>query len=151
MRGVLQGRWARSLAVGSLVLTVGLLLAVPALAIFTKIATGGPVTVATASLAAPGKASTSQYNCRSGKSPEVEVGWSATTSTYATSYAVERATVAAGPYTLLSSVAIGKLSYIDVGPLSYSTTYYYRVSSIFKSWSTSTAYSTVKTLNKFCV
>ncbi len=151
MSRVSRGRYLRSLGVGCLVLAVTLVAARPALALFKSSVVGGPSTIATSSLAAPGKASASQYNCRLSKASEVEVGWSATSSTYATSYEVERATVSAGPYTAVASVAIGKSSYIDVGPLAYSTTYYYRVSSMFKSWSTATAYTSVKTLSKSCL
>ncbi len=146
----LHGRCMRTLAAGSVALALLLVFAGPALALFKSAVVGGPSTIATSTLAAPGKASASQYLCRTGKVSEVEVGWSATSSTYATSYEVERATVAAGPYTAVASVAIGKSSYIDAGPLAYSTTYYYRVSSVFRSWSTANAYTSVKTLNKSC-
>jgi hypothetical protein len=123
-----------------------------ALAAFIHSATGGPLTVASATLAAPGSVKAAQINCRTNKTPEIEVSWSATSSTYATSYSVERATASSGPYTSLSSVAIGETSYTDKsGSLGYSTTYYYRVSSVFHSWSTTSTSASVKTLGKLCV
>lgn len=122
-----------------------------ALAVFTHIATGGPLTVATSTLAAPGKVSAAQVNCRVSKTPEIEVSWSASSSSYATSYTVERATASSGPYTSESSVAIGKTSYIDSsGSLGYSTTYYYRVSTVYHSWTAQSTTASVKTLNKNC-
>jgi hypothetical protein len=123
-----------------------------ALAVFNETVVGGPLVVTTSTLAAPGKASATQINCRTNKNPEIEVNWSATSSTYASSYTVERATVSAGPYTEVSSVATGETSYTDKsGSLGYSTTYYYRVAAIYHSWSATSASTTVKTLSKFCV
>lgn len=119
-----------------------------ALAVFAHTAAGGPLTVTSATLAAPGSVKATQVSCRTNKTPEIEVSWSATSSTYA----VERATASSGPYTSLGSVAIGETSYTDKsGSLGYSTTYYYRVSSVFHSWSTSSTSASVKTLSKFCL
>lgn len=123
-----------------------------ALAVFNKTVVGGPLTVATSTLAAPGKATATQIDCRTNKNPEIEVNWSATSSTYASSYTVERATASAGPYTAVSSVPTSETFYTDKsGSLTYSTTYYYRVSAIYHSWSATSANITVKTLSKLCV
>ncbi|HSZ06099.1 MAG TPA: hypothetical protein VK778_12995 [Solirubrobacteraceae bacterium] len=123
-----------------------------ALAAFTHSATGGPLTVASATLAAPGSVKATQASCRIDKGPEVEVTWSATGSTYATSYTVERATASSGPYTSLASVPIGERAYTDKSnSLGYSTTYYYRVTTVFYSWSTSSTSASVKTLGRLCV
>lgn len=133
-------------------LTGAMLVSAPlALAVFNKTVAGGPLTVGTSTLATPGKVSAVQVNCRSNKTPEIEVSWSASSSTYATSYTVERATASGGPYTLVSTVAIGKTSYIDSsGSLGYSTTYYYRVGVEYHSWISASAAVLVKTLNKNC-
>jgi hypothetical protein len=123
-----------------------------ALALFTHTATGGPLTVASATLAAPGSVKAAQVSCRTNKTPEVEVSWSATSSAYATSYTVERATASAGPYTSVSSVPIGETAYTDKGAsLASSTTYYYRVSAVFRSWNAASTSGSVKTLSKSCV
>jgi hypothetical protein len=123
-----------------------------AVAVFTHTATGGPLTVVTSRLAAPGGVSATQVSCRTNKSPEIEMSWIATTSTYASSYTIERATASAGPYTVLGSVAIGETSYTDKsGSLNYSTTYYYRVVAVYHSWSATSTTASVKTLSKSCV
>jgi hypothetical protein len=145
-------RWDISVAVAALLAAVLLASAQVALAVFNKTATGGPATVATSTLAAPGKASATQASCHIGKTPEVEVSWSATSSSYASTYTVERATVSSGPYTSVSSVPIGETSYTDKSAsLAYSTTYYYRVTAVYRSWSTASTSGSVKTLSKFCV
>ena len=139
-------------AVLALLATAALAGAQVALAVFTHAAAGGPLTVATSTLSAPTGASAAQVSCRTNKNPEIEVSWSATSSSYATSYEVERATASSGPYTAVSSVPIAETSYTDKsGSLGYSTTYYYRVSSVFHSWSTSSTSASVKTLSKFCL
>ncbi len=123
-----------------------------ALAVFNDPAAGGPLTLITATLAPSKGVTAAQVNCRLDKSPEVEVAWTATTSTYATSYTLERATASAGPYTSVASVAIGKTAYIDKSnALESSSTYYYRVAAVYRSWSTSSSSISVKTLSKFCL
>jgi hypothetical protein len=123
-----------------------------ALAVFTHTATGGPLTVATATLAPAKGLAAVQVNCRTNKTPEIEVSWTATSSTYATSYTVERATLSTGPYTAVGSVAIGKTSYTDKsGSLGYSTTYYYRVAAVYESWSATSTAASVKTLDQLCL
>lgn len=123
-----------------------------ALAVFSNTAAGGPFTVATGTLAAPGKAAAAQVSCRSNRSPEIEVSWSATSSTYASAYTVERATVSTGPYASVSSVPVGETSYLDKSAsLAFSTTYYYRVSVAYRSWNATSAFASVKTLGKYCV
>jgi hypothetical protein len=123
-----------------------------ALAVFSKTAAGGPLTVATSTLAAPGKATATQVSCRIGKTPEIEVSWSATSSSYASTYTVERATASTGPYTSVSSVPVGETAYTDKSAsLAFSTTYYYRVSAVYRSWTAASSAGTVKTLGKYCV
>jgi hypothetical protein len=140
-----------SLAILALLATAALASAQVALAVFTKSVGGGPLTVATSTLSSPTSPTANQVNCRSNKTPEIEVAWSATSSSYATSYTVERATVSSGPYTSLGSVAIGATAYTDKsGSLAYSTTYYYRVSTVYRSWSATSTSASVRTLSKSC-
>jgi hypothetical protein len=120
-----------------------------ALGVFTHAVSAGPLTVASATMTAPSKLASSQLTCKSGKAPEVQVSWSAG-SEFATSYSVERATASAGPYTVLGSVTSEHLSYIDSSSPGYSTTYYYRASAVYRSWSKASTYTSVKTLSKFC-
>ncbi len=117
-----------SAAVLALVTIALLASAQAALAVFNKTVLGGPLTVATSTLAPAKGVTATQINCRLNKNPEIEVSWSATSSTWASTYTVERATAGAGPYTAAGSVPIGETSYTDKsGSLGYSTTYYYRV------------------------
>ena len=123
-----------------------------ALATFSKAVAGGPLTVITATLAPAGSLTSTQTNCRTNKSPEIYVNWNATSSSYVTSYAVERATASAGPYTSVSTVPAAETDYTDSsGSLGYSTTYYYRVKAVYRSWSATSTVASVKTLNKNCV
>ncbi len=123
-----------------------------ALAVFNDSAAGGPLTLITATLSPAKGVTAAQVNCRTNKNPEIELDWTATNSTYATSYTVERATASAGPYTSVASVAIGKTAYTDSsGALASSTTYYYRVAAVYRSWSAPSTAASVKTLSKFCV
>jgi hypothetical protein len=123
-----------------------------ALAVFNDPAPGGPLTLITATLSPAKGVAATQVNCRLNKSPEIEMTWTATSSTYATSYTVERATASAGPYTSVASVTIGKTSYTDTsGTLASSTTYYYRVAAVYRSWSASSTVASVKTLSKVCL
>ena len=146
------GRKHISAAVLALVATAMLAGAQVALAVFTHTATGGPLTVATATLAPAKGLAAVQVNCRTNKTPEIEVSWTATSSTYATSYTVERATLSTGPYTAVGSVAIGKTSYTDKSAsLTYSTTYYYRVAAVYESWSATSTAASVKTLDQLCL
>jgi hypothetical protein len=152
MATALHRRWISSLVIAVLVAAFALTGAQIALAVFITAKVGGPLTVATGSLGAAGSLTAAQVNCRTNKSPEIELEWTVTSSTYATSYAVERATASAGPYTSVATVALDKTSYTDSsGALASSTTYYYRVSVVFHSWSKPSAYVSVKTLSKFCV
>ena len=141
-----------SAAILALLVTVMLASAQVALAVFAHTATGGPLTLVTATLAPAKSLAASQINCRVNKNPEIEVEWTATSSTYASTYTVERATASAGPYTAVSSVPIGETSYTDKsGSLSSSATYYYRVTTIYRSWSAASTSTSVKTLSKFCI
>jgi hypothetical protein len=147
-------RGHRHISVVIVALLVGATLASAqvALAVFNKTAVGGPLTIVTSTLVAPATVTAAQANCRTNKNPEIEISWSATSSSYATSYTVERATASSGPYTSVSSVAVGKTTYLDSsGTLASSSTYYYRVSTVYRSWSATSSSTTVKTLSKFCV
>jgi fibronectin type 3 domain-containing protein len=120
-----------------------------ALAIFTRATTGGPLTVSTATLSPPNEVKATQINCKTSKSPEIKMEWSAPERV--SSYVVERATSSSGQYTALATVPVTQTTYIDTsGSLGYSTTYYYRVSSTYDSWSAISASASVKTSNKNC-
>ena len=131
-------------------LTVAVLVCAPmALAIFTRGAPGGPLTVSTDTLSPPSEVKVAQVNCKTSKSPEIKVEWLA--SERVSSYIAERATSSSGPYTALATVPATQTSYTDTGAsLAYSTVYYYRVSLTYHSWSTTSTSASVKTSNKNC-
>jgi hypothetical protein len=122
-----------------------------ALALFTSSKTGGPQTIATATMAAPTNVSATQINCRLNRSPEVKIAWTASSSSYVSSYTIERATASNGSYAALGSVAASDTSYTDSSSLNYSTTYYYRVVAVLHDWSASSGAYSVKTLNQICL
>lgn len=146
------GRTHISAAILALLAIVMLASAQTALAVFTHTATGGPLTLVTATLAPAKGLTASQVNCRLNKNPEIEVSWTATSSTYASTYTVERATLSAGPYTAVASVPSSETSYTDKsGTLASSTTYYYRVSAVYRSWNATSTTTAIKTLSKSCL
>jgi hypothetical protein len=142
---------ARRTLVAALVTVLALCGASAAAAMFTKAAIGGPMSVASATLAPPTALSAAQTGCKSSKPPTIAVGWTATSSSFATGYRVERATASGGPYTVVATVAIGTTSYLDADPaLGYATTYFYRALSTFRSWTTASTAVSVTTLSSKC-
>ncbi len=146
-----SGRPLTGFAILALLALAALTSAQVAFAVFNKTAKGGPITIATSTLAAPTGLNTLQVNCRIKKTPEVEVDWAASSSSYVTSYSLERATSSNGTYTAVASVNAELTVYTDKsGSLAYSTTYYYRVSAIYRSWTATSTVKSVKTLNSNC-
>jgi hypothetical protein len=138
------------LCVALTVLLIGVLACTPvALALFTDSERGGPETVSSATLSPASSVAAAQVNCRTSKAIEVNVTWTESSSSYVTSYSIERSTNSNG-YTVMGSVAAGKTSYTDSESLGYSTTYYYRVSAVYRAWSATSTTVSVKTLNKNC-
>lgn len=67
--------------------------------------------------------------------PKVTLNWTISTSTFATSYDVYRATVSSGPYALLANVPGGTTNtYTDTATLGLNTTYYYRLQAVYLNW-----------------
>ncbi|HEY8757526.1 MAG TPA: hypothetical protein VIN74_03425 [Candidatus Limnocylindria bacterium] len=119
---------------------------------FTKSATAGPMSFASATLAPPTAVTATQTNCKNNKPPTNTIGWTATSSPFATGYRVERGTTNGGPYSLVANVAIGTTSYLDVDPtLGFTTTYYYRVLSTYQSWTGASGQVALTTLDNKCV
>jgi fibronectin type 3 domain-containing protein len=131
-------------------LAVAALVCAPvAVAIFTNSATGGPLTVSSATLSPPSEVKAAQVNCKTSKSPEIKVEWSAPERVR--SYVVERATSSSGPYTALATFPATQTSYTDTSAgLAYSTIYYYRIISKYDLWSATSASASAKTSNKNC-
>jgi hypothetical protein len=141
-----------SLAALALAAVIALTSAHVALAVFSKLVVGGSMTIATSTLAPATGLTAVQVNCRLKKTPEIEVDWAATTSDYVTSYVVERATSSSGPYSERTTLPASQTVYTDKGgSLTYSTTYYYRVSAEYRSWSAVSTVKSIKTLSSSCV
>jgi hypothetical protein len=141
-----------TLAVVALVASIALATAHVALGVFSKLVVGGPLTVASSTLSPATAVNLTQVNCRLKKTPEIEVDWAATSSSYVTSYIVERATSSAGPYSERTTIPTEQTVYTDKGgSLTYSTTYYYRVSAVYRSWSTVSTVKSIRTLSNLCV
>jgi len=122
-----------------------------AAATFTNSATSGTMSVSSTTLAAPTAPHAAQTNCKANKPVTITVGWTATTSAFATGYTVERATTSGGPYTPIAMVAIGTTSYLDADPtLAYSTTYHYVVQATYHSWTATSTQTAVTTLSSRC-
>ena len=119
---------------------------------FTRAATAGPTTLASATLAPPTAVTAVQTNCKNAKPVAITVGWTATASAFATGYRVERGTTSGGPYSSLATLAVGTTSYVDADPaLAYTTTYYYRVLATYRSWTGASAQWAVTTLSNKCL
>lgn len=128
-----------------------LLCAPAALALFTSSGAAGPTTVASATLGAPNSVSAKQVNCQTEREPQVEVVWGAPSGGIAPGYAIERATSSTGKYTLLATVSSSARTYTDTkSSLQFSTAYYYRVVSAYKSWATAASPQNMKTLSSSC-
>jgi hypothetical protein len=138
--------------VAAIIAVAALGAATTATAQFTRLATGGSMSLASATLAPPTAVTAAQTNCKNNKPPTITIGWTATSSAFATGYRIERATTSGGPYSLVANVVIGTTSYVDVDPtLGFTTTYHYRVLSTYQSWTAASAEATVTTLNIHCV
>jgi hypothetical protein len=119
-----------------------------ALAAFTGEAQS-EATIATATLAPPKPVAAVQVNCQRNGAVEIELSWSPSSSSYVSSYSLERSNSATGSYAKLASVPSNTTSYTDTSQLASTTTYFYRVSALYMSWSASTTTS-IGTLNKQC-
>jgi hypothetical protein len=119
-------------------------------ALTATVASGGQG-LGTATLAAPTGAAAANGTCRSNKSIQVDVSWTATSSTFADGYEILRATTSGGPYTSLGTVS-GRttVTYGDT-TAAFSTTYYYVVKATKGLWrSTVSNQASDATLNSSC-
>jgi hypothetical protein len=143
-------RTAASCAIATLLAIATLVCAPLALAVFSKSATGGPPMGASSTLAAPTSLTAFQGSCHGSKSIEINLTWTATSSSYATNYVVERSTGGSGSYTVIGTVSIGATSYTDSeSSLAPSTVYDYRVSAAYHSWIATSTATSLKT-SKSC-
>lgn len=85
----------------------------PAAADFATSVDGGPMSVATATLAAPGGLSASR-SCTSATTLGTDLSWSASTSAATTGYSILRSTASAGPFSAVGAVSgISTTTYTD--------------------------------------
>jgi hypothetical protein len=124
-----------------LALAGAVVVATPALATYGDSATASAAFTTTQLAAPSGVTATAGCN---GVSPKVTLGWTATTTTFATGYDIYRA-VGAGSPTLLTSVSPRTTaSYVDTS-VSLLTAYTYTVTSRFAAWSKASATASATT------
>ncbi|MEX2292937.1 MAG: hypothetical protein WD691_04050 [Acidimicrobiales bacterium] len=144
MRRVLP--WASAAA---MVLVVGA--ASVASAAFGSSATAG-ATYTSAALSPPTSPSTSHGPCQALSSASIRINWTASPSTWATGYEVQRSTTSGGPYSTIATVSgVGTVTYLN-GSLPFSTTYHYVVRATKGNWrSASTTQVSRTTLSFLCL
>jgi hypothetical protein len=147
-------RWRPSIgraAAVSLAALAALLLAGVAYASWSRTATGGPLTVATATLDAPTGLGTSN-SCAFHSHDYVVVSWTASTSPAVANYQILRGTTSGGPYASVGTVAVGTNTFTDMSPpYDTPTTYYYVVRSTHGGWTSPYSnQSSILTLDKNC-
>jgi hypothetical protein len=142
--------WRRNLAALAVAAAVGLVFTSLAIAQFTNTVSRA-LPLSSTTLAPPTAVSPTQTNCRNSKPPEITIAWTATPSAFATGYVVERAPAAGGPFATIATLASGTTSTVDPDlTLAYTTTYFYRVSSTFHSWTGTSTVASVTTLSNKC-
>jgi hypothetical protein len=142
---------AGSPAAVAMVVAASLLWAPVALGVFSDPAQGGPQLVSTSDLTPPAAVSATVSNCRHNKPVELNVTWTSSESNYASSYTVERAAKSAGPFVVIATLPATQTSYSETLESGmYSTSDYYRISVLYRSWSDSSTAVSVTTLGKTC-
>lgn len=127
-----------------------LLLAGGALGAWVNTPTGGPESLASATLDAPTGMAVVRGTCVKHASYPLVVSWNASTSPAVAGYEIFQATTSGGPYTSLGTVSAATTSYTD-STTTYNTTYYYVVKSLRNSWrSPASAQASATTYNSIC-
>ena len=105
-------------------------------AMFTTTATGGPMPLTTATLAAPaGLAATARCTIGLPTTVAVDLSWTATSSTFADGYEILRSTTGAGgPYVSLGTVSGRTTTTYTDSTVTFSTTYNYVVRAKKNNW-----------------
>jgi len=81
----------------------------------------------------------------------VNLTWTATTSTWATSQQVYRGTASGGPYSAVGgALSVSATSFTDTS-VSFSTTYYYVIAALRNSWRTNSSEVSITTKSAICV
>jgi hypothetical protein len=123
-----------------------------AVASFTRTAPSASHTVSTGTLAAPTGLSAATGTCVILTSTQVNLSWTATSSTFADGYQILRSTTNGGPYTIIASVSgRSTTTFVDT-TVAFSTTYYYVVKATRNLWrSTQSNQASVTTQTLVCV
>jgi len=138
MRELVNGHRRRLVGVSAVLLIVAAIytsILTDALAAFTTTPSVTQGTISTATLAPP-TAVTATGACQAlVLGPEIQLAWTATSSTYATGYKIYRSTTNGGPYTLVTTVTgRSTTSYTDTGASGFATTYYYVLTALYLNW-----------------
>jgi hypothetical protein len=126
--------WRRSgVAVAAAVLAT-LLLAGAALGQFGGQASGGPLSVSSATLDTPGMRDATNIRCNASRRVRIRVRWNASTSPAVQGYDVLRSDTSGGPYTVVGSVPVGTQRYVDTIAAPFGPAYYYVVRATRNGW-----------------
>ena len=101
-------------------------------------ASGGPLAITSGVLNVPAGLAAAVGACTPQTSVDVLVTWDATAPVAADGYEVMRATVKAGPYTLLATVAGTQTSYDDLS-VAFNTRYFYELEATRADWTSGTS------------
>lgn len=123
-----------------------------AFASFSSAPSAPAMTIASATIASPTSLTATNGTCTVLTSTNVNLAWTATSSTFADGYEIFRSLTNGGPYVSIGTVADqGTASYVDATPL-FSTTYYYVVKAKKNVWRSVTSnQASVTTPSILCV
>jgi hypothetical protein len=107
--------------------------------------------IATASFAPPTAVNATQVSCKKNNPPQINISWTASTSSFTSGYTIYRSTTSGSGYTQIGTVTASTMNFTDPSSsLNYTTTYYYVVDATYQSWSARSAEAPVTTLNNKC-
>jgi hypothetical protein len=108
--------------------------------------------ISSAALASPTGLSADRGSCTPAVSDTANLGWTATTSTFADGYEVFRGTASGGPYSQIATVSGRTTTTYSDATVAFSTTYYYIVQAKYLQWRSADAgQASVTTPNVLCV
>lgn len=106
----------------------------PVLATFVDAGATAAHSVSSGQLSPPTAPSTAAGTCTPAITDRIVVSWTASSSSWASGYEIQRSTTSGGPYTVVGTVSgVTSTSFTDA-PLAFSTTYYYRVRATKHQW-----------------
>ena len=115
------------------------LMAGSGLAAFAPTPVSGSNNISSASMAAPTGLSAARGACVVLTSTQVNLSWTATSSTFADGYRILRSGTSGGPYTAIATVSGQSTTTYSDTTVAFSTTYYYVVEATRNLWRSATS------------